>query len=109
MEIKKSTLDEVFNPFFDDAEEGRVISLVEMNWVYDYRQRSGALTMEELEYVINKQIQRSRIEVITQSGFKVVNKAKPQSAFVTSQEVVERAAEEYSKQFWEKYRELDNT
>ena len=109
LDISEKTLEIIFNPFFKDAEDGRIVTLVEMNWVYDFRNKSGALTKEELEFVINTQINKGRIEVISPTEFKVVNNAQPQRAYIASREIVAKAAEEYSKQFWEKYRELDNT
>ena len=109
LDISEKTLENIFKSFFDNAEEGRIVTLVEMNWAYDFRNKSGALTKEELEFVINSQIDAGRIEVISPTEFKVVDKTRPQRAYIASQEVVEQAAAEYSKQFREKYRELDNT
>ena len=109
LDISEKTLEKIFNSLFDNAEEGRVVTLVEMNWAYDFRNKSGALTKEELEFVINTQINAGRIEVISPTEFKIVDKAPPQRTYIVSQEVVEQAAKEYSKQFWDKYRELDDT
>ena len=84
LDINEKTLKNIFNSFFGNVEEGRIVTLVEMNWAYDFRNKSGALTKEELEFVINTQINTGRIEVISPTEFKVVAKAAPQRAYIAS-------------------------
>ncbi|MCB1699031.1 MAG: hypothetical protein KDI34_22650, partial [Halioglobus sp.] len=64
MHISRETLDEVFAPYFDELEPGKVVTLVELNWYYDSRQKCGGLTKAELEYIINYQLQLGALTVL---------------------------------------------
>ena len=109
MDTDKQTLDEIFIPIFESLADGEIIDIVGLNWNFDFRQRSGPLTKGELEYVINYQIQQSSIEVISETEFKKVNTATSQETYEASQAIVDKAATEYSKQFWEKFNAIKNT
>jgi len=109
METFTETLDEVFIPYFESLKDGEIISIVDLNWNFDFRQKSGPLTKGELEYVINYQIRLNKIEVISESEFKVVKSAMSQKPYLTNQRIIDKAAKEYSTRFWDKYNELDNT
>jgi hypothetical protein len=109
MDISSETLDNIFIPYFEALEEGKIVNIVDLNWYFDFRNKSGSLTKSELEHVINRQIQLSKIEIISESEFEMVSFNASQEPYVASQEVIEKSAEEYSKQFWKKYNESENT
>ena len=109
MQIDRQVLDKVFFPFFKQKADGDEVSLVELNWLYDYKQRCGPLTKEEAEYVINTQIAKGSLIVVAPSSFKICTQASSGEPYVVSQEVIAKAAKTYSAEFWKKYRELKNT
>jgi len=109
MQINRQVLDKVFLPFFEKKSEGDEIRLVELNELYDYKQRLGALTKEEAEYVIITQISMGRLVTVTPSLFKISAQENPDTHYAISQEEISKAAKTYSDEFWEKYRELKNT
>ncbi len=109
MDTDKQTLDEIFIPIFESLADGEVIDIVGLNWNFDFRQRSGALTKSELEYVINYQIQQNNIEVTSETEFKKVSTATSQKIYEASQAIVDKAATEYSKQFWDKFNAIKDT
>jgi hypothetical protein len=109
MDTDKQTLDRIFIPVFEALADGEVIDIVGLNWNFDFRQKSGALTKGELEYVINYQIQQNNIEVISDTEFKKGKSSIPQKIYETSQAIVDKAATDYSKQFWEKFNAIKNT
>jgi len=108
MQIDRQILDKVFLPFFENKSEGDEISLVELNELYDYKERCGALTKEEAEYVINTQISMGRLVTVSPPSFKISAQTSAGTHYVITQEEVSKAAKTYSEEFWKKYRKLKN-
>jgi len=109
MHTSTETLDQIFIPLFESLDNGEIVNIVDLNWNFDFRQKSGPLTKGELEYVINYQIRLNKIEVISETEFKKVDTATSQKPYLAKQEIIVKAAKEYSKQFWGKYNDLNNT
>ncbi len=107
MRISTETLDSLFAPYFDEMEPGKVVTLVELNWYYDSRQRCGGLTKSELEYIINYQLQLGALTVLSDTEYKKAPTPMGHGSFTVEKAVTEKAQELYSKEFWEKYREIN--
>ena len=93
--MTKEQLLNLFKHLFSEERSGVVVTLSEIHEEFAYRNKAGAIDKENLENLINALIQEDRVEVLSETEFKIGSGKRKNSRYKISDLVLQESQDHY--------------
>ena len=90
-------LDSIFLLFFSQLMPGELVAINQLHSEYDYRNKSGTLEKQQVEYIVNKQISLNKLKAISETQFEVGDFSNQTANYNITKEEYEKSVAAYYK------------